>query len=224
MKSVCAELLSRITTARRNLISSNLERTPRRTIVKRGSFLALFAPSLLCACTGIPYGAAPMTERGTLQLVEQSSARAAAMDQSVLSWSDARTERIAVPAALEQARTIAIAPRRGAGLSGDWHGVLSQESSASDGSMVSLGRLFRVSLQQAGDTVTGSGEMSSGERLKISGTVEQGHSHGIVENVTYGIASRFVGTVTDQEIVVHFTNGGKKEGVQGVATLHRREN
>ncbi len=224
MKSVCAELLSRITTARRNLISSNLERAPRRTIVKRGSFLALFAPSLLCACTGIPYGTAPMTERGTLQLVEQSSVRAAAMDQSVLSWSDARTERIAVPAAPEQARTIALAPRRGAGLSGDWHGVLSQESSASDGSMVSLGRLFRVSLQQAGDTVTGSGEMSSGERLKISGTVEQGHSHGIVENVTYGIASRFVGTVTDQEIVVHFTNGGKKEGVQGVATLHRREN
>ena len=35
-----------------------------------------------------------MTERGTLQLVEQSSVRAAAMDQSVLSWSDARTERI----------------------------------------------------------------------------------------------------------------------------------
>lgn len=224
MKSVCAELLSRITTTRRNLISSNLERTPRRTIVKRGSFLALFAPSLLCACTGIPYGTAPMTERGTLQLVEQSSARAAAMDQSVLSWNDARTERIAVPAAPEQARTIALAPRRGAGLSGDWHGVLSQESSASDGSMVSLGRLFRVSLQQAGDTVTGSGEMSSGERLKISGTVEQGHSHGIVENITYGIASRFVGTVTDQEIVVHFINGGREEGVQGVATLHRREN
>lgn len=223
MKTLCEQMLSYITTVRIRPISSKLERTSRRTIVKRGSFLALFAPSLLCACTGIPYGTAPMTERGTLQLVEQSSVRAAAMDQSVLSWSDARTERIAVPAAPEQARTIALAPRRGAGLSGDWHGVLSQESSASDGSMVSLGRLFRVSLQQAGDTVTGSGEMSSGERLKISGTVEQGHSHGIVENITYGIASRFVGTVTDQEIVVHFINGGREEGVQAVATLHRRE-
>ena len=121
----------------------------------------------------------------------------------------------AVPAAPEQVKIIALAPRRGAGLSGDWHGVLSQESSASDGSMVSLGRLFRVSLQQAGDTVTGSGEMSSGERLKISGTVEQGHSHGIVENITYGMASRFVGTVTDQEIVVHFINGGRDTDVQG---------
>ena len=224
MESVCAELLSRITTARRNLISCNPNRTPRRTIVKRGPFLVLFAPSLLCACTGIPYGAAPMTERGTLHLVEQRSVRAAETTRSVLPGNDARTERIAVPTSPEQVRTIAIAPRRGAGLSGDWHGVLSQESSASDGSMVSLGRLFRVSLRQAGDTVTGSGEMSSGERLKISGTVEQGHSHGIVENVTYGIASRFVGTVTDQEIVVHFINGGREEGVQGVATLHRREN
>lgn len=192
--------------------------------MKQGAFLALFAPSLLCACTGTPYGTVPMTERGTLQLVEQLPARAAESGRSVLPWGDTRTERIPAWAALGQAKTIAIAPRRGAGLSGDWHGVLSQESSASDGSMVSLGRLFRVSLQQAGDTVTGSGEMSSGERLKISGTVEQGHSHGIVENVTYGIASRFVGTVTDEEIVVNFTSGGREEGVYGVATLSRREN
>lgn len=224
MKSVCEQLLSHITTVRIRPISSKLERTSRRAIVKQGPFLALFASSLLCACTGIPYGKAPVTELNPQQFFEQRSVRAAETTRSVLPGNGARTERIAVPAAPEQARTIALAPRRGAGLSGDWHGVLSQESSASDGSMVSLGRLFRVSLQQAGDTVTGSGEMSSGERLKISGTVEQGHSHGIVENITYGIASRFVGTVTDQEIVVHFINGGREEGVQAVATLHRREN
>ncbi|TKB92075.1 MAG: hypothetical protein E8D40_07960 [Nitrospira sp.] len=224
MKTFCEQMLSHITTVRIRPISSKLERTSRRTIVKQGPFLALFTSSLLCACTGIPYGNAPVTELNPQQLFEQRSVRAAETTRSVLPGNDARTERIAVPAAPEQARTIALAPRRGAGLSGDWHGVLSQESSASDGSMVSLGRLFRVSLQQAGDTVTGSGEMSSGERLKISGTVEQGHSHGIVENITYGIASRFVGTVTDQEIVVHFINGGREEGVQGVATLHRREN
>ena len=224
MKTFCEQMLSHITTARTQLISAKLGKTARRTIVKQGPFLALFTSSLLCACTGIPYGNAPVTELNPPQLFEQRSVRAAETDQSVLSWSDAMTERMAVPAAPEQARTIAVASRRGAGLSGDWHGVLSQESNASDGSTVPLGRFFRVSLQQAGDTVTGSGEMSSGERLKIAGTVEEGHSQGIVENVTYGIASRFVGTVTDEEIVVHFTNGGKEEGVQGVATLRRQEN
>jgi hypothetical protein len=193
--------------------------------MKQVPFLALFASSLLCACTGIPYGKAPMTELNPLQFLEPLFVRAAETTQSVVPGNnDARTERIAVPAAPEQARTIAMAPRRGEGLSGDWQGVLSQESSIGDGSMVALGRSFRVRLQQVGTTVTGAGEMSTGEGLTISGTVENGHSQGVVENVTRRIASRFVGTVTDQEIVVHFTRGGGEAAVHGVATLHRREN
>jgi hypothetical protein len=146
------------------------------------------------------------------------------MNQSGPRENDARRERIAVPAAPEQAQTVAMVSRGSEDLSGEWQGVLSQEPSVSDGSMVALSRLLRVSLQQAGTTISGSGEVSTGERLKISGTVENGTSHGIVENVTYGMASRFVGTVTDAEIVVHFTRGGEDADVHGVATLHRREN
>lgn len=224
MKTFCEQLLSHITTARIHLISAKLERPPRRTRMKQVPFLALFASSLLCACTGIPYGKASVTELNPLQLLEPLSVRAAETTRSVVPGNDARTERIAVPTAPEQARTIAMVPRRGEGLAGEWQGVLSQESSAGDGSMVALGRLLRVSLQQVGTTISGSGEVSTGERLKISGTVEKGRSHGIVENVTYGMASRFVGTVTDEEIVVHFTRGGGDADVHGVATLHRREN
>lgn len=224
MKTFCEQMLSRITTARIRFISAKLERTPRGAVVKQGPFLALFASSLLCACAGIPYGKAPVTELNPLQLLEQRSVRAAEMNQLVLPQSDVRTERIAVPADPGHAQTVATGPRRGEGLSGEWQGVLSQESDVSDGSMVALGRFLRVNLQQAGTTMTGSGEMSTGERLKISGTVEKGRSHGIVENVTYGMASRFVGTVTDAEIVVHFTRGGGEADVHGVATLRRREN
>lgn len=115
-----------------------------------------------------------------------------------------------------------MAPRRAEGLSGDWLGVLSQESTTSDGIPVSLDQFFRVSLEQVGTTITGSGEIGTGERLTISGTVEKGHSQGIIENVTYGVASPFVGTVSDEEIVVQFTRGGRAEGVQGVATLYRQ--
>ena len=224
MKILCEQMLGHITTARVRLISAKLERTPRGTVVKQGPFLALFASSLLCACTGIPYGKAPVTEPNPLQLLDQRSVRAAETTRSVVPGSEAGTERIPVPAAPEQARTIAMVPRRGEGLSGEWQGVLSQESSAGDGSMVALGRFLRVSLQQAGTTISGFGEVSTGERLKISGTLEKGRSHGIVENITYEMASRFVGTVTDAEIVVHFTRGGGDADVHGVATLRRREN
>ncbi|MGE0643552.1 MAG: hypothetical protein AB7P24_07780 [Nitrospira sp.] len=222
MKTFCEQLLSHITTARIHLISVELERTPRRTRVKQGLFLALFASSLLCACTGIPYGKAPVTELNPLPILEPLSVRAAETTRSIMPGNDVMTERMAVPADPEQARTIAMTPRRGEGLSGEWRGVLVQESGAKDANMVALGRFLRVNLQQAGTTVTGSGEMSTGERLKISGTVEKGRSQGIVENVTYGIASRFVGTVTDEEIVVQFTRGGREQGVQGVATLYRQ--
>lgn len=224
MNAFCEQMLSHITTARIHLISAKLERTPRRTIVKQGPFLGLFASSLLCACTGIPYGKAPVTELNPLQLLEQLHAREAEMNQSVPHGSDVWTGRISAPAALEQARPTAMAPRRGEGLSGEWQGMLSQETSAGDGSMVALGRFLRVSLQQAGTTISGFGEVSTGERLKISGTLEKGRSHGIVENITYEMASRFVGTVTDAEIVVHFTRGGGDADVHGVATLRRREN
>lgn len=224
MKTFCEQMLSHITTARTQLISAKLGKTARRTIVKQGPFLALFAPSLLCACTGLPYGKAPLTELNLLQFLEPLSVRAAETTRSVVPGNDAMTERMAVPADPEQSRTIAVVSRRGEGLSGEWQGMLSQEFSAGDGSMVALGRFLRVSLQQAGTTISGIGEVSTGERLKISGTVEKGWSHGIVENITYGMASRFVGTVADAEIVVHFTRGGGDADVHGVATLHRREN
>ena len=224
MKTFCEQMLSRITTARRILLSFKLDSKSRRTIVTPDPFLAIFASSLLCACTGTTIWGVPVMERSTIQLGEQVSARSVEMNQSVLPWRDAGAERIPAPVAPEQAQTVAMAPRRGEGVSGDWQGMLSQESSAGDGSMVALGRFLRVSLQQAGTTISGVGEVSTGERLKISGTVEKGRSHGIVENVTYGMASRFVGTVADAEIVVHFTRGGGEADVHGVATLHRREN
>ncbi|MBK9947472.1 MAG: hypothetical protein IPP12_09860 [Nitrospira sp.] len=224
MKTFCEQMLGRITTARRILLFFKLDSKSRRTIVTPGPFLAIFASSLLCACTGIPYGKAPVTELTPLQFLEPLHTRAAETARSVVPGNDAMTERMAVPAAPEQARTIAMVSRRGEGLSGEWQGMLSQESSAGDGSMVALGRFLRVSLQQAGTMISGFGEVSTGERLKISGTVEKGRSHGIVENVTYGMASRFVGTVADAEIVVHFTHGGGEADVHGVATLHRREN
>lgn len=224
MKPFCAPMLNRITIARNILISLKLGSTSRGTIVKQCPFLVLFTSSLLGACTGIPYGKAPVTELSHLQVLEQLPARVAETAQAVVPGNDARTERTSVPAAPEQAQPVAMASRRAGGLSGDWQGVLSQESGTSDGSMVALGRFLRVSLQQAGTTISGVGEVSTGERLKISGTVEKGRSHGIVENVTYGMASRFVGTVADAEIVVHFTRGGGDTDVHGVATLRRREN
>jgi hypothetical protein len=42
MRIICEQILSHIPTARLRLISSRLKRTPRRTIVKQGSVLALF--------------------------------------------------------------------------------------------------------------------------------------------------------------------------------------
>lgn len=223
MKKLSVQMYGRITTARTLPGSSNLERRPCRAIVKPGAFLALFASSLLCACTGSPFGNAPETELHAMPLVEHLSVHEAGRGQLVLSGGSTRVEQIPSPTAVEQAKTVAMVPRRAEGLSGDWQGVLSQESGTSDGSMVTLGRVLRVSLEQAGTTIMGSGEVNTGERLKISGTVEQGHAHGIVENITYGMTSRFVGTVTDAEIVVHFTRGGGEADVYGVATLARRE-
>lgn len=185
-------------------------------------FLVLVASSLLCACTGVPFGTAPVTELCAVQFLEPLPARAAESRRSVLPWGDARMDRIPASTVPRQAKTIAMAPRRAEGLSGDWLGVLSQESTRSDGIPVSLDQFFRVSLEQVGTTITGSGEIGTGERLTISGTVEKGHSQGIIENVTYGVASPFVGTVSDEEIVVQFTRGGRAEGVQGVATLYRQ--
>lgn len=142
---------------------------------------------------------------------------------AILPWVARRSERISDQAALEQAKTMAMLPRGGEGMTGDWYGVFSQESTLNNGKTISSNRFLRVGLLENGNTVSGSGEMITGERLKISGKRENGKFQGIVDNLTVSVTSQVSGSVTDEETVVTFIGVGIDERVQGVAALYRLE-
>lgn len=122
--------------------------------------------------------------------------------------------------ALEMARDIALEPA-GAGLVGKWFGTFSQVSMLPDGRSASYNNFVRVTFEQSGERVRGTGDLGNGENIQVVGTLSNGVISGVITNQSAVIISRVFGAATESQIMVKFEGSGAGMNVNGVATLFR---
>lgn len=92
---------------------------------------------------------------------------------AILPWVVSKGAQLSPRDALEEAKKVALSIEREQGMTGGWYGVFSSTSTLDNGETVSFNQFVRVDLQQKANTVTGNGEIGTGEQLEISGRVER---------------------------------------------------
>ena len=145
---------------------------------------------------------------------------------AILPWVVSQSTSLLPREALNQSKRKALSLYRGDGMTGDWYGVFSQNSTLENGETVSFNQFFRATLLQDGNKITGTGEIGTGEQLEISGTIAAGQFEGVVANTTSAINSRFSGIVADEQVAhlalieeVEHKTAGKMKFVGGPVTF-----
>lgn len=110
---------------------------------------------------------------------------------------------------------------RGDGLSGAWYGTFSQTSTGQDGSVVAFSEFVRLTLQQEGSHVTGSGTLGSGEVIELDGELSDHDLAAMVANTTSAINVKLNAIVASNQITGGFSGFGGGVRMEGNFTLLR---
>jgi len=110
---------------------------------------------------------------------------------------------------------------RGDGVTGDWYGAFSQTTTTANGQVYAFNEFVRLTLDQTGNAFTGTGELGSGEKLELSGTVNGSRITAEVANTTSAINVTMSGIDTPDQITGEFSGFGAGTRMKGTFTLLR---
>jgi hypothetical protein len=124
-------------------------------------------------------------------------------------------------AILERTRQLIAELPRGDGLSGRWYGAFTQTNTGPQGQTFSFSQFVRVDFRQQGSSLNGTGSLGSGERIEVSGRVDQQQISAVVANITSAINTRMTALATSSQITGSFTGSAAGGSMQGTFTLVR---
>lgn len=124
-------------------------------------------------------------------------------------------------ATLQRTKELIEALPRGEGLEGTWYGAFSQTTTTEQGEVFAFSEFVRVSLEQDGDSLSGSGVLGTGEKIELVGRLEEQEITMSVANTTSAINSRLTGIVAPNQITGEFTGFGSGIRLEGTFTLLR---
>jgi hypothetical protein len=115
----------------------------------------------------------------------------------------------------------ALAPG-GRGVTGLWHGAISQVTRLEQGETIAFNEFARLELVEEEDgSVTGRGLLGSGEVLEFEGRVDDHRIRATVANTTHGINVVLSGIVTSSQITAEYEGFGAGQRLAGTAVLLR---
>lgn len=139
---------------------------------------------------------------------------------AVAPWA-AATSGATAQATLDEAKDIIDSLPRGDGVTGDWYGAFSQTTTTADGQVYAFNEFVRLTLDQTGSEFSGTGELGSGERLELTGTVDGSRITAAVANTTSAINVTMTGIDTPDQITGEFSGFGAGTRMKGTFTLLR---
>jgi hypothetical protein len=122
---------------------------------------------------------------------------------------------------LDRAKAIIEALPRGPGLTGGWHGMLSQTTKLDNGETVAFTEFVKIDLVEKDGRLAGKGKLGSGEIVELTGEVANSRISAAVANTTSAINVTLSAVATPNQITGEYTGFGAGQRLTGTVVLLR---